>query len=327
MNSRRQKRALICGVNGQDGAYLAKLLLDKNYKVFGTSRDAYASSFHNLSALNIADQVEKISMAPADLRNVMEVISRSDPDEIYNLSGQSSVSLSFDQPAETLSSITIATLNILEAIRLVKSAARFYNASSSECFGDVAKLAADESFPFRPRSPYGVAKAAAHLLAVNHREQYGFFVSNGILFNHDSPLRPARYVTRKIVNAALAIKAGSPERLRLGRLDICRDWGWAPEYVEAMWLTLQAAEPDDYVVATGQMHSLEEFAAAAFSAVGLDWQSHVDSDPSLFRPTDIQFSRGNPAKAARKLGWRAKSTMTDVVQQMVDALGRNFPPG
>ncbi len=325
MNS-RQKRALICGVNGQDGAYLAKLLLDKNYKVFGTSRDAHASSFHNLSTLKIAPDVEKISMAPADFRNVMEAISLSDPDEIYYLSGQSSVGLSFDQPAETLSSMTIATLNILEAMRFVKKTARFYHASSGECFGDIGKQAADESFPFRPRSPYGIAKAAAHLLVVNYREQHGFFASNGILFNHELPLRPARYVTRKIVDAALAIKAGSPERLRLGRLDICRDWGWAPEYVEAMWLTLQAGEPDDYVVATGEMHSLEEFAAAAFSAVGLDWRRHVDSDPALFRRTDIQFSRGNPAKAARKLGWRARSRMTDVAQRMVEALARNFPP-
>jgi GDPmannose 4,6-dehydratase len=325
MNSVQQKRALICGVNGQDGAYLAKLLVDKGYKVFGTSRDAYTSSFHNLSTLKIAHFVEKISMAPADLRNVIEAISRSDPDEIYYLSGQSSVGLSFDQPAETLSSITTATLNILEAMRFVKNTARFYHASSSECFGDVGNQAADENSPFRPRSPYGIAKTAAHLLVVNYREQHGFFASNGILFNHESPLRPTRYVTRKIVDAALAIKAGSPERLRLGRLDICRDWGWAPEYVEAMWLMLQAAEPDDYVVATGQTHSLEEFAATAFSAVGLDWRNHIDPDPSLFRRTDIQFSRGNPAKAASKLGWRARSTMTDVVQRMIDALARTGP--
>ena len=259
-------------------------------------------------------------MAPADLRNVMDVISGSNPDEIYYLSGQSSVALSFDQPTETLSSITIGTLNILEAMRFVKKSVRLYHASSSECFGDVGQDAADESFPFKPRSPYGIAKTAAHFLVVNYREQHGFFACNGILFNHELPLRPTRYVTRKIVDAALATKAGNSQRLRLGRLDIYRDWGWAPEYIEAMWLMLQAAEPDDYVVATGRVDSLEEFAAAAYNTVGLNWRNHVDSDPSLFRRTDIQFSRANPAKVADKLGWRARCMMTDVVHRMIDAL-------
>jgi GDPmannose 4,6-dehydratase len=318
MISTEQKRALICGINGQDGAYLSKLLLKKGYKVFGTSRDAQASSFQNLKALGISSHVETLSMAPADFRSVIDVVSQSDPHEIYYLAGQSSVSLSFDQPTETLVSVALGTLNILEALRLVKKTARFYHASSSECFGDVGEQAADESFSFKPRSPYGIAKTAAHSLAVNYRERHGLFASNGILFNHESPLRPARFVTRKIVDAAHAIRAGSKERLRLGRLDVFRDWGWAPEYVEAMWLMLQAADPDDYVIATGHSHSLEEFTAVAFDRVGLDWRAHVDSDPSLFRTTDIVSSRGNPAKAAGKLGWQARYTMTDVVRLMME---------
>lgn len=322
MISTEQKRALICGVNGQDGAYLSKLLLGKGYKVFGTSRDAQASSFLNLKALGIANSVETLSMAPADFRSVIDVVTRSDPHEIYYLAGQSSVGLSFDQPAETLVSVTLGTLNILEALRLAKRSARLYHASSSECFGDVGAQAADESFSFKPRSPYGIAKTAAHSLVVNYRERYGIFASNGILFNHESPLRPARFVTRKIVDAARTIAAGSTERLGLGRLDIVRDWGWAPEYVEAMWRMLQASEPDDYVIATGKSHSLEEFTAVAFGTVGLDWRNHVDSDPSLFRVTDIMFSRGNPARAAAKLGWRAQHTMADVVRLMIEALGK-----
>lgn len=322
MTATEQKRALICGVSGQDGAYLSKLLLDKGYKIFGTSRDAQASSFQSLKALGIADSVETLSMAPADFRSVIDVVTRSDPHEIYYLAGQSSVGLSFDQPAETLVSVTLGTLNILEALRLAKRSARLYHASSSECFGDVGIQAADESFSFKPRSPYGIAKIAAHSLAVNYRERYGIFASNGILFNHESPLRPSRFVTRKIVDAACSIAAGSAERLHLGRLDIFRDWGWAPEYVEAMWRMLQAAEPDDYVIATGKSHSLEQFTAAAFGMVGLDWRNHVDSDPSLFRATDIAFSRGNPTKAADKLGWRAQQAMADVVRLMIEALGK-----
>jgi GDPmannose 4,6-dehydratase len=325
VNSSEQKRALICGVNGQDGAYLSKLLLSKGYKVFGTSRDAQASSFQSLKALGVAEAVDKLSMAPADFRSVIDVVSRSDPDEIYYLAGQSSVGLSFDQPAETIVSITLGTLNILEAMRIVKRSAKLYNASSSECFGDVGDLAADESFPFKPRSPYGVAKAAAHSLAVNYRERHELFCCTGILFNHESPLRPARFVTRKIVDAARAIGAGSTKRLRLGRLDVSRDWGWAPEYVEAMWLMLRAPDPDDYVIATGQSHTLEQFTASAFSAVGLNWRDHVDSDPSLFRPTDIASSRGNPTKAAGKLRWRAHYTMTDVVRLMMQGLA-GAPP-
>ena len=316
---------MICGVNGQDGAYLSKLLLRKGYKVFGTSRDAQASSFESLKALGVAEAVDKLSMAPADFRSVIDVVSRAHPHEIYYLAGQSSVGLSFDQPAETIVSVTLGTLNILEAMRIVNRSAKLYHAGSSECFGDVGDQAADESFPFKPRSPYGVAKAAAHSLAVNYRERHGLFASNGILFNHKSPLRPARFVTRKIVDAARAIGAGRTKRLRLGRLDVSRDWGWAPEYVEAMWLILQAPKPDDYVIATGQSHSLQQFTAAAFSAVGLDWRDHVDSDPSLFRATDIASSRGNPAKAADKLGWRAQYTMTDVVKLMMEGL-TDAPP-
>lgn len=320
MSNQGQKRALICGVAGQDGGYLAKLLLGKDYRVFGTSRDAQLSPFANLKKLGIADDVEKISMAPGDFRNVLEVVGKSDPDEIYYLSGQSSVGLSFDQPAETLESISLGTLNILEAIRFTKPAARLYHASSSECFGDVGRAPADEGFSFNPRSPYGIAKAAAHWLVVNYREQHGQFASNGILFNHESPLRPARFVTRKIVDAACAIRSGGKKRLRLGRLDVARDWGWAPEYVEAMWRMLQSDNPGDYVVATGESHTLEAFTQATFAAAGLDWHDHVDVDPTLFRRTEILWSQGNPAKAARELGWRATFRMQDVVNHMVAEL-------
>lgn len=315
-----RKRALICGVTGQDGAYLARLLVDKKYQVFGTSRDAHASSFANLSVLGVQHDVVKLSMAPSDFRSVMDAVARADPDEIYYLAGQSSVGLSFEQPTETLTSLTLGALNVLEAQRFLKPNARLYHASSSECFGDVGRAAADETFTFRPRSPYGVAKAAAHALVVNYREQHGLFAANGVLFNHESPLRPPRFVTRKIVEGALAISRGEGERLRLGRLDIERDWGWAPEYVEGMWRTLQAAQPDDFVIATGQSHSLETFTATVFERLGLDWRDHVDSDPALFRRTDIESSRGNPAKAGRVLGWKARYGLAEVVDGMIEGL-------
>ncbi len=313
------KKALICGVSGQDGAYLAKLLLSKDYIVCGTSRDAQISSFQNLVRLGIRERVKVESVALNDFRSVLQVLMKFQPDEVYNLAGQSSVSLSFEQPVETLESIATGTLNILEAIRFTRAPIKFYNASSSECFGDIGEKAADETTPFRPRSPYAVAKAAAFWEVANYREAYGLFACSGILFNHDSPLRPQRFVTQKIVTAASRIAQGSQEKLHLGNISIQRDWGWAPEYVEAMYLILQHSQPDDYVIATGESRPLKDFVAEAFACVGLDWQEYVVKDTSLLRPTELAISRGNPAKAREKLGWQAKYKMQNIVQMMVQA--------
>lgn len=312
-------KALICGVGGQDGAYLAQLLLGKGYEVWGTSRDAQAASFGNLHRLGLHGRVITRSMAPKDFRSVVTVLMDSQPDEVYFLSAQSSVGLSFEQPAETLESITIGTLNLMEAVRLLRRPCRIYHASSSECFGHVGPVPANEDTPFAPRSPYAVAKASAHWLVQNYREAYDLYVCNGILFNHESPLRPARFVTRKIIAAAARIAQGSPERLSLGRLDIVRDWGWAPEYVQAMWQMLQGDILRDYVIATGEAHSLQQFVDAAFAGVGLDSRQHVDSDPSLFRPTDIAWSQGDATRAATELGWRASCHMPEVVTRMLAA--------
>lgn len=312
------KKALICGISGQDGAYLAQLLLNKGYEVFGTARDAQMSTFPNLVRLGIRDQVHTESMALNDFRSVLQALVKVKPDELYNLAGQSSVGLSFQQPVETLESICVGTLNLLEAIRFIDLPIRFYNAGSSECFGDTDGVAADESTPFRPRSPYAVAKAAAFWEVANYREAYGLFASSGILFNHESPLRPERFVTKKIISSAYRIAAGSSNKLQLGNIGISRDWGWAPEYVEAMWLMLQQERPEDYVIATGETHSLEEFVKTAFECVGLNWQDHVTTDKALFRPSEIVVGRGNPAKAFNQLKWKAKFKMADVVRMMAE---------
>ncbi|MDG2483070.1 MAG: GDP-mannose 4,6-dehydratase [Alphaproteobacteria bacterium] len=313
------KRALVLGISGQDGAYLARLLLDKGYVVHGTSRDADQNDFSNLVRLGLRDRITLHSAVPTDFCSVFQAIQSVTPDEIYNLAGQSSVGLSFDEPAETLQSITLGMLNVLETMRVVGGAARIYNACSSDCFGNTDGAAADETTAFRPRSPYGVAKAAAFWAVANYRESYGLYACSGILFNHESPLRPERFVTRKIIAAACRIAAGSGERLSLGNTAIARDWGWAPDYVDAMWRMLQQDEADDYVVATGQSHTLEDFVARAFDAVGLDWHDHVDSDPELMRPADLSRSRGDASKAADVLGWRASMAMPGVVKAMVAA--------
>lgn len=312
------KTALICGVSGQDGAYLAKLLLEKGYKVFGGSRDAQMSSFRNLSRLNIKQDIETISISINDFRSVLQTLQRTKPDEIYNLAGQSSVGLSFEQPVETLESISVGTLNLLEAIRFTGDPIRFYNAGSSECFGDTGNMAADETTPFRPRSPYGVAKAAAFWQVANYREAYQLHASTGVLFNHESPLRPERFVTQKIVSTAKRIAKGSNERLILGNIEIARDWGWAPDYVEAMWLMLQQSMADDYVIATGHTNKLRDFIKTIFEILGLDWEYHVQSDTNLYRPTDIAEGYANPRKAYDKLGWKAKHNMKEVAKMMVD---------
>jgi len=309
-------RALICGVNGQDGTYLASLLLDKGYEVWGTSRDVQTSALSNLQALSIERRVNLISMAPNDFRSVLTAVDRSEPDEIYYLSGQSSVGLSFEQPAETLDSIVTGILNLLEVIRMRKKPVRLYNAGSSECFGNTGSTPANENTPFMPRSPYAVAKSTAHWLVANYRESYGLYASTGILFNHESPLRPRRFVTQKIIQGAKQIAAGSDERLLLGRLDIKRDWGWAPEYVDAMWRMLQLESPEDLVIATGETHSLEEFVAEAFALHGLDWKDYVDVAEAFFRPTDILVSAADANRAETVIQWRAKNRMADVVRLM-----------
>lgn len=313
-----RRRALICGISGQDGAYLAHLLLSKGYEVVGTSRDVEMSRFSNLTLLGIRDRVTLRSMTLSDFRSVLQVLSEVEPAEIYNLAGQSSVALSFEQPVETLESIASGTLNLLEAIRFIGRPLRLYNATSSECFGETTAAApANEATPFRPRSPYGVAKATAFWEVANYREAYNLFACSGILFNHESILRPARFVTRKVIQAAHRIAAGSTERLHIGETRVVRDWGYAPEYVEAMWLMLQQPEPLDYVIATGESHSLAEFIAAAFREVGLDWREHTETDRLLFRTTDILQSHADPALAYERLGWQAKMHMPALVTHLL----------
>lgn len=318
------KHALIFGVSGQDGAYLAQFLLRKGYVVTGTSRDVEMARFGNLEALGIREQIHLESAATIDFRSVLNAISKSSPSEIYNLSAQSSVGLSFQQPVETLESIVTGTLNILEAIRFADNTIKFYNASSSECFGDTGNCPASEVTPFRPKSPYAVAKCAAHWLVSSYRESYGLFACSGILFNHESPLRPPRFVTRKIVSTVCRIASGRNERLKLGNIRIARDWGWAPEYVDAMWRMLQISNPDDFVIATGVTTTLEEFVARAFIKVGLSWKDYVDFDESLARPADLAEGHADPGKATKQLNWKAKYTAMDVVDMMIESEMKQF---
>jgi len=318
--------ALIVGVSGQDGAYLSRLLLHRGYEVHGTSRDAQASSFSNLTRLGIRDRVSLWSMSTTDFRSVLQVLLRVRPAEVYNLSGQSSVGLSFEQPVETLESVATGTLNLLEGIRFSALPIRLYSAGSGEVYGDTDGVPATEETRFAPRSPYAVATAAAYWQVANYRDTYQLYACTGILFNHESPLQPDRYVTRKIVAAACRIADGSNEPLVLGNIDVARDWGWAAEYVEAMWLMLQQQSADDFIVATGVTHTLEDFVQAAFSCVDLDWRDHVRSDPSLFRPADIRRGAADPTKARTKLGWEATKKLNDVVTCMVKAETRSNGP-
>jgi len=312
-------RALICGISGQDGAYLAQLLLAKGYEVHGTSRDAHLNSFHGLRTLGIFPRVRLRSTVLTDFRSIIQTLSAVQPDEVYNLAGQSSVGLSFEQPVETLESIAVGCLNLLEAVRFLGGKIRLYNAASSECFGDTAGTRAHERTPFYPRSPYAVAKCTAFWEVANYREAYGLYACSGILFNHESPLRPTRFVTAKIVEAAHRIAGGSSEKLTLGNLKVSRDWGWAPEYVEAMWLMLQQPAPEDFVIATGETHSLGDFAAAVFNAFGLDWRDHVASDPALFRPSDLECGLANPSRARDTLGWTAQIRMPEIASRLARA--------
>ena len=313
-------KALICGVGGQDGAYLSRFLLAKGYEVVGASRDAMASSFSGLKSLGVRDKVLTTSMAINDFRSVLQTLDKYQPDEIYNLAGQSSVGLSFEQPVETMESIAIGTLNMLEAVRFYGKSTRFYNAGSSECFGDIGEVPATEETPFKPRSPYAVAKATAHNLVANYREAYNLFACTGICFNHESPQRPERFVTQKIVRCAARIAAGSNEKLEMGNIDIQRDWGWAPEYVEAMWKMLQLKHPQDFVIATGRTVSLEYFIEYAFKHFGLNYKDYLSVNTSLYRPTDIHIGSANPSKANKLLGWQAQVRVEEVIDNMCNAL-------
>lgn len=311
------KTALICGIRGQDGSYLAKLLLNKGYEVWGTSRDIDSGNFNNLNFLRVQNKVRLISMNTTDFISVFRVINEISPDEIYNLSGQSSVGLSFDQPKETIESIVLGMLNILEVVRENKKMVRIYHAGSSECFGNTKNKPANENTPFEPLSPYAIAKTTASMLVKNYRSAYGMHVSNGILFNHESVLRPERFVTQKILHTAKRIYQGSGERLSLGRIDIARDWGWAPEYVEAMWIMLQQDNPDDYVIATGVTTTLEDYVSQVFDFYNLDWKDYVSHSKALVRPLDIQNSHADPSKAEKILGWSASVKMPDLIEKLI----------
>ena len=313
------KKALIAGITGQDGAYLARHLLGLGYEVVGTSRDSSSCNTSRLERLSIQRDVELVSLAPNDFRSVLKTLTSIVPDEIYNLAGQTSVGLSFEQPVECMESIAGGTLNFLEALRYLGLASRFFSAGSSECFGDTGAQSANEISPFCPRSPYAVAKSTAFWQVASYRNAYGLHCCTGLLANHESPLRPQRFVTQKIISAVKAIKAGTQNKLTLGNLDIWRDWGWAPDYVQAMHLMLQHDTPTDFIVATGKTHSLRDFVDQAFDFVGLNSRDYLQTDSSLFRPSDLKYSSVDPANIKNKLGWQASVDFRGIVERMMCA--------
>lgn len=313
------KTAIIFGVSGQDGAFLSKLLLEKKYRVIGVGRNIQNASPVNLKRLNIYGGPELVSASMLDVNSLLRLVQKNRPHEIYNLAGQSSVGLSFEKPVETYESISLATMNLLEVLRRVDFPVKLFNAGSGECFGDTRGEAATERTCFAPQSPYAVAKASACFQTANYREVYDLFTCTGILFNHESFLRDERFVTQKIVRAACRIAGGSPEKLMLGNIAIERDWGWAPEYVKAMWLMLQQDQPEDYILATGATYRLEQFIAAVFERLGLDWKKNVKTDNRYLRPADVETVRADPAKAEKKMGWKARYTTCGVARLMVEA--------
>ena len=311
-------RALVVGVTGQDGSYLASYLLKLGYHVIGSTRDPFSASVNNLKYLSIADKVDIISLNPNDYGSVLGAITKYSPSEIYNLSGLTSVSLSFDQPFECLHSISTATVNFLESIRQAKHDIKFFNAGSSECFGaSTDDGPCNELTPFAPGSPYAVAKAASFWTVSNYRTTYGLFCCTGILGNHESPLRPPRFVTQKIVKAAYDIKSGSASSLSLGNVNISRDWGWAPEYIQAMHLMLQQETANDYIIATGVSRPLLTFAELVFLKLGLTLGDHLVINPSLYRPNDLSYSSLDPSLISHNLGWRAKKSFESIVESMI----------
>jgi GDPmannose 4,6-dehydratase len=312
-----ERRALITGITGQDGSYLAELLLDKGYQVYGMVRRSSTENFERINHLT-----DRIALVQADLldpTSLIEALEEARPHEVYNLGAQSFVPTSWKQPVLTAEFTAVGVTRLLEAIRRVDSDIRFYQASSSEMFGKVREVPQNEQTPFYPRSPYGVAKVYGHFITVNYRESYGLFATSGILFNHESPRRGLEFVTRKISDAVARIKLGQLDELRLGNLDSMRDWGYAGDYVEGMWMMLQQAEPEDYVLATGEQHSVREFAELAFGHAGLDFEQHVRTDPEFLRPAEVDHLVGNASKASAKLGWEPRVSFQGLVEMMVDA--------
>jgi GDPmannose 4,6-dehydratase len=311
------KTALITGITGQDGSYLAEFLLEKGYRVVGMTRRS--STISNERIAHIADHLELIQGDLLDQASLVEAIRAAQPDEVYNLAAQSFVPTSWNQPVLTGEFTALGVTRILEAIRQANSRIRFYQASSSEMFGKVREAPQNETTPFHPRSPYGVAKAYGHFLTVNYRESYGLHAVSGILFNHESPRRGLEFVTRKVSNGAAAIALGLAQQLRLGNLDSHRDWGFAGDYVRAMWQMLQADEPSDYVIASGEAHSVRDLCEIAFGRLGLDYREYVVSDPSLYRPAEVDHLLGDASKARRELGWTPTVGFRELVEMMVDA--------
>ncbi len=320
------KKALVTGITGQDGSYLAELLLEKGYEVHGIIRRS--SSFNTGRIEHLYKDPHntdvRLFLHYGDLTDglaVNAITQRVKPDEIYNLGAQSHVRVSFDQPSYTVNTNALGTLHLLEAARILsdQKEVRFYQASSSEMFGKAAEVPQNENTPFHPRSPYGCSKAYSYWQTVNYREAYGLFACNGILFNHESPRRGETFVSRKITRAATRIKIGLQEKLYLGNLEAKRDWGYAKDYVQAMWLMLQTSQPDDYVIATGQCHTVEQLVELAFNQLGLDWHEHVEIDPRYFRPAEVHILQGNPTKAREQLGWAAKTGFRELVEIMVNS--------
>jgi GDPmannose 4,6-dehydratase len=310
-------KALITGVTGQDGSYLAELLLAKGYEVVGVVRRTSHHSYERIE--HLLDRIEVVAADLLDQHSLTVVIQDTRPDEVYNLAAQSYVPTSFTQPVLTGEFTALGVTRILEAIRLVHPTARFYQASSSEMFGKVTETPQRESTAFHPRSPYGVAKVYGHWITLNYRESYDLYAVSGLLFNHESPRRGIEFVTRKVTDAVARIKLGLANELRLGNLEARRDWGFAGDYVEAMWLMLQQDKPQDYVVGTGETHSVRELVELAFSHAGLDYRKYVVSDPKYYRPAEVDLLLADPTKARRELGWRPKVTFAELVAMMVDA--------
>ncbi len=311
------KRALITGVTGQDGSYLAEFLLERGYEVFGLLRRSSTTNFERLQ--HIQDRIQTIPGDLLDQNSLLEAVRKVQPDEVYNLAAQSFVPTSWNQPVLTGEFTALGVTRLLEAVRVMKPDARVYQASSSEMFGKAQEVPQNEQTPFHPRSPYGVAKVYGHWITVNYRESYGMHTCSGILFNHESPRRGLEFVTRKVAHGAARVKLGLSKEIRLGNLDARRDWGYAGDYVKAMWLMLQRDKPDDYVIATGVTHTVRDLVEVAFSHVGLPWEEHVVTDPSLMRPAEVDILRGDWSKAERELGWRPEVEFKQLVCMMVDA--------
>ncbi len=319
--------AVVTGVTGQDGAYLSKLLLDKGYRVIGFTPRRGSDTLWRLRELGVADSLEFSYGDVTDQASIMRVVERVKPDEIYNLAAQSFVGASWDEPSHTADVDAIGVVNVLESIRLACPTARFYQASTSEMFGKVQAERQSETTAFYPRSPYGVAKLYGHWITVNYRESFNLHASSGILFNHESPLRGIEFVTRKVTDGAVRIKLGMAKELRLGNLDAKRDWGFAGDYVQAMWLMLQQPEPDDFVIATGVTTTVRDLCRLAFAKLGLDYERYVKVDPKFFRPAEVDVLLGDPSKAKAKLGWAPTTTLEQLVDMMVEADLRRIKAG